>query len=152
MRIRRAVENEAADLTALAIASKAHWPYTTAQIEAWKNDLTISPEMIAFFPAYVAEVESRVAGFFVLIPATPHWLLEHFWVSPSFMGRGIGRALLSHAIKLTADAGVNALSIDADPYAENFYLAFGAQHVGTIPAPIEGEPDRVRPQFIITAQ
>jgi GNAT superfamily N-acetyltransferase len=150
MHIRRARESEAADLSALAIASKAYWPYRAEQIEAWRSDLTISSEMIASFHTYVAEVESNIAGFFLLIPVSPHWILEHFWVSPASMGRGIGRALISHAIKLAADAGVAALAIDADPYAEDFYLAFGAQRVGKISAPIEGAPDRVRPQLLFT--
>lgn len=150
MHIRRARESEAADLSALAMASKAYWPYTAEQIKAWGSDLTISSEMIASFHTYVAEVESNIAGFFLLIPASPHWALEHFWVSPASMGRGIGRALLSHAIKLTASAGVATLAIDADPCAEAFYLACGAQRVGSISAPIDGAPDRVRPQLILS--
>jgi GNAT superfamily N-acetyltransferase len=150
MRIRRAHESEAADLSALAIASKAYWPYRAEQIETWISDLKISSEMIASFHTYVAEVESNVAGFYLLIPASPQWILEHFWVSPACMGRGVGRALLSHAKKLTTDAGVAALAIDADPYAEEFYLACGAQCVGTISAPIEGAPDRIRPQLVLS--
>ncbi len=152
MHIRRARESEAADLSTLAIASKAYWPYSAEQIEAWRSDLTISSEMIASFHTYVAEIEENIAGFFILIPASPHWALEHFWVSPACMGRGTGRALISHAIKLAAEAGVAALAIDADPYAEEFYLAFGAQRVGTIPAPIEGVPDRARPQLVLSTQ
>ncbi len=152
MHIRRARESEAADLSALAMASKAYWPYSAEQIEAWRSDLTISSEMIASSHAYVAEVEANIAGFFLLVPASPHWALEHFWVSPASMGRGIGRALISNAIKLTADAGVAALVIDADPYAEQFYLAIGAHRVGTISAPIEGVPDRVRPQLVLCTQ
>jgi ribosomal protein S18 acetylase RimI-like enzyme len=150
MNIRRARESEAADLSALAVASKAYWPYSAEQIEAWRSDLTISSEMIASFHTYVAEAEANIAGFFILIPASPHWALEHFWVSPASMGRSIGRALISHAIKLTADAGVATIAIDADPHAEQFYLAIGAQRTGTISAPIEGIPDRVRPQLLLS--
>ena len=39
------------------------------------------------------------------------------------------------------------LTIDADPNAELFYLAYGAIRTGTIAAPIEGVPDRVRSQL-----
>jgi hypothetical protein len=39
------------------------------------------------------------------------------------------------------------LRVDADPHAERFYLACGAVSIGTVAAPIAGQPDRVRPQF-----
>jgi hypothetical protein len=48
-----------------------------------------------------------------------------------------------------AVAGGNALAIDADPNAEAFYLAKGARRIGEIAAPIEGHPDRVRPQMLL---
>lgn len=80
------------------------------------------------------EVEARIVGFFMLVPPFPEWKLEHFWISPSSMGR----ALPSYAA---------ALAIDADPNAEGFYLACGAERVGSIIAPIEGAPNRERPRL-----
>jgi hypothetical protein len=43
--------------------------------------------------------------------------------------------------------GASGLLIDADPNAELFYIACGATRFGEIPAPITGQPDRVRPQL-----
>ena len=68
------------------------------------------------------------------------------------MGRGVGRALLSHAARLAAEAGASALAIDADPNAEQFYLAFGAERVGSLAAQIEGAPGRERPQLLLTTE
>lgn len=149
MHIRRAQESEAPVLTAFALASKAYWGYSDSQLAAWQDELTVSPKVISTLLTHVAEVESGIAGFFVLRPSLPHWKLEHFWVSPSCMGRGVGRALLSHAVALAAEGGATGLAIDADPNAERFYIACGARRVGSLTAPIEGSPGRERPQLLL---
>ncbi len=152
MQIRRAHESEAQHLSSIAFESKAHWTYSSSQLAAWRDDLTVSPDAVSSCPTYVAELEGRVVGFFMLVPSSPNWRLEHFWVSPSSMGRGVGRALLSHAARLAAEAGAPALAIDADPNAEQFYLAFGAERVGSLAAQIEGAPGRERPQLLLTTE
>jgi GNAT superfamily N-acetyltransferase len=152
MHMRRAHESEAPVLSAIAFESKAYWPYSGVQLVAWRDALTISPSTVSSFPTYVAEVEARVAGFFVLVPSSLHWKLEHFWVSPSSLGHGVGRALLSHASRLAAEGGATALTIDTNPNAERFYLACGAQRVGSLAAPIEGSPGRERPQLVLATK
>ena len=152
MQIRRARENEVSQLSALAFESKASWGYSAAQMDEWREQLTVSRAAVVSRPSYVAELETAVAGFYVLAPAKPFWELDHFWVSPRHMGIGVGRALLAHAATRVAAGGANALAIDADPNAEPFYLACGAKRVGTLAAPIAGSPDRVRPQLLLAAR
>lgn len=149
MLIRRAEEQDASALSAIAMAAKAHWPYTAAQLEAWRDDLTISAELIASAPTYVAELEGEIAGFYSLIHEGQTWSLEHLWVAPDQMRRGIGRALLSHAMDFAARSGAASIAVDADPYAEPFYIACGARRVGAITAPVEGDPARQRPQLLL---
>ena len=43
-----------------------------------------------------------------------NWRVEHFWVLPAAMGRGIGRAMLKYAVGIAAQGGTIALEIDAD--------------------------------------
>ncbi len=152
MLIRRAVESESNTLSALARAAKAFWPYTAAQLAAWRDDLQISAALIASSPTYVAELEGEIGGFYSLIQESRTWNLEHLWVAPDRMRRGIGRALLAHAMEVAAQGGAASLAIDADPYAEPFYLACGARRVGAIPAPIEGQPGRERPQLLLATR
>ena len=147
MDIRRARPGEAALLGDIALHAKSHWPYCAEQIAAWRSDLAVTPEQISSCPTCVAQIDAIVAGFYMLEPRQADWTLEHLWVLPDYMGRGIGRALLSHARGVATAAGAEALTIDADPYAEPFYLACGAIRVGTVAAPINGAPDRVRPQM-----
>ena len=149
MKIRRAAESEAGALSAIAMEAKAHWSYPAAQLEAWRKDLTITAAAIAASPAYVLELDDKLAGFYALGTPGSAWTLEHFWVRPEFMGRGVGRCLLSHAAGLAAQNGVATLAIDADPNAEAFYLANGARQVGEVAAPIDGQPGRMRPQLLL---
>ena len=149
MEIRRADEDEAAALTALACVSKAHWPYPAEQIEAWRSDLTISAEQIAAHPTFVAEAGGEIAGFYQLLAEQVTWVLEHLWVLPEHRGKGVGRTLIQHAMNMARERGANGISIDADPYAEAFYKACGAETIGAKAAPLEDMPNRVRPQMIL---
>ena len=153
--LRPARAGEAAALSALAFASKSHWPYTAAQLALWPDDLSLSEADVQDGTVSVAELPGQAApaGWMRLLPAPPAmpdpWVLEHFWVAPAAMGQGVGKALLAQAVALARAGGASALSIDADPYAEAFYLAQGAQRVGVVAAPLEAQLERVRPQLLL---
>ena len=134
-------------LDAIAHAAKAHWGYSAAQLQAWQADLAVPPGSLATDPLCVAEEGGEPVGFIQIATHTQPWELSAMWVSPGHMGRGVGRALMAWARQCAADAGQAMLAIDADPNAEAFYKACGAVRVGEVPAPIDGQPDRVRPQL-----
>ncbi len=145
--IRRAVPGEAAVLSNIARASKSYWGYSSQQIELWRDDLSFTVRSIEAHATFVAEVDDVQVGVVQINTTTEPWDLEALWVHPDSIGRGIGKALLGKALTMARGAGQGALSIDPDPYAEAFYLAFGAVRVGERPAPIAGEADRVRPKL-----
>ena len=147
MEIRPAAENEAQLLSALALRAKAHWGYPREALEGWRSQLAISAEQIRGKPTFVAVVRGEVAGFCSLLRSRAACELDNLWVAPEFMHRGIGRALLHHALETAARAGAAELTVDADPNAEAFYLECGAIRRGQVPAPIPGHPGRVRPQL-----
>lgn len=148
-RIRRARAGEAAALSALAFASKAHWGYPAAVLERWRAELTVTPAELVALEAWVAEVDGRAAGFAVLEPGRPHATLQHLWVAPERIGTGIGRALMGQVLRRAHRLGARALEVDADPNAEPFYVACGGRRIGTLAAPIDGAPGRVRPQLLL---
>jgi GNAT superfamily N-acetyltransferase len=152
MHIRRAIETEHRTLSAIAVQAKAHWRYSAAQLEAWRDDLAVSPDAIEQWPTYVVEVEGQIAGFYMLMMNGETWWLEHLWVMTAQMGRGLGRALVAHAAGVAAQQGAATIAIDADPNAESCYLACGATRVGAIAAPIEGSPSRQRPQLVLATK
>src|SRR5260370_14767770 len=49
-----------------------------------------------------------------LVPSTQSWKLDHLWVLPQFMDRGIGRALVAHALETAARGGASCVIVDAD--------------------------------------
>ena len=147
MNIRPAQEHEAEALSALALKAKAYWGYSADMIESWRQELRVSSNTIASRPTFVAEVGDEIAGFYSLVPSSHSCKLDHLWVLPQFMDRGIGRALVAHALETALRGGASCVTVDADPNAESFYLACGANRSGEVPAPIPGQPKRVRPQL-----
>jgi GNAT superfamily N-acetyltransferase len=134
-------------LNRLARESKAHWGYTEAQLDRWAGDLTTRPDTLATWPTVVAVADGQLAGFAQVDPTREPWDLVSLWIRPAFMGRRIGATLLREVRALARRAGVQAIHIDADPNALGFYRACGAIEIGAVPAPIEGQPSRVRPQL-----
>jgi ribosomal protein S18 acetylase RimI-like enzyme len=147
LKIRRASESEAGLLSELAAQAKAHWGYSAAALADWTPQLTLSTTDIRARPVFVAIVDDDVAGFYSLAPADTSWELDNLWVLPRFMQRGVGRALLVHALETASSQGAVEVAVDSDPNAEGFYVACGAVRRGEVPAPIEGMPERVRPQL-----
>jgi ribosomal protein S18 acetylase RimI-like enzyme len=147
MIIRAALEAEAPALSSLAMRSKAHWGYSTEALEQWRAQLAVSSADVRTKSVFVATLGTEVVGFYSLSPSQTSWELDNLWVLPEFMHRGIGRALLEHALATASRGGAREVTVDADPNAESFYLEHGAIRRGEVPAPIAGRPQRVRPQL-----
>ena len=134
----RAKAEDAEILTEIAHAAKRHWRYPENWIEAWRDILTMRPEFIAANIACVAVENERAVGFYILTkePDGPH--LDHLWVLPDSMGRGIGRALFEHAAAQARQSGSGSIRIEADPNSEAFYKRMGAVRVGTASSEVCG--------------
>lgn len=149
--IRKAAESEAAELTDLAIRSKAHWGYSAEFMEACRAELSVSPEEISNSDTRyrVCELGERIVGFYALerISALQYELAALF-VDPKYIGQGFGRLLMDHACALLQGLGADALLIQGDPNAERFYLAAGAERVGVRES--ESIPGRLLPEFRLT--
>jgi ribosomal protein S18 acetylase RimI-like enzyme len=139
MQIVRAKPEDAATLTDIAHAAKRHWGYPESWIAAWRDILTMRPEFIAANPAYCAVESDRPIGFYVLTTERDGMHLDHLWILPAAMRRGIGRALFQHAAGQAQNRGFDSIKIEADPNAEGFYRRMGAKRVGTSVSQIEGE-------------
>ena len=152
--IRRARPDEAAALSEVARAAKRHWGYPPEWMLEWREALTITPAVIAERPVYVAEAAddvpvAAVDGFYALLLDAPTAVLEHLWVRPPSIGRGVGRALLDHARERASAGGASELRIDSDPHAEGFCLRMGARRVGEIRADV-GDTARQLPRLVLT--
>ena len=127
-------------LTEIAHAAKRHWGYPETWIAAWRDILTMRPQFIAKNISFCAIEQDRLIGFYVLTTLEDGIHLDHLWILPRAMGRGIGRALFEHAVAEATSAGAPCIKIEADPNAESFYKRMGAVRVGTSISQVEGRP------------
>ncbi|MEP6922797.1 MAG: GNAT family N-acetyltransferase, partial [bacterium] len=99
MKIRAATIQEAPALTEIAHDAKRHWGYPEHWIQHWQADLTISPEFIGNNHVYVAEDGGELTGFYALIVRDNKAELEHMWVAPKHIGKGVGKELFLNAME-----------------------------------------------------
>ena len=126
---------DAATISALALRSKAYWGYSNEFIEQCRAELTYSPEQlkIARFRFRQAKLNGKTVGFYCLKQIScDQFEIEALFVEPEYIGKGVGKTLLSHAIEWLRSIDVKQLLIASDPHAEIFYLQCGAKHVGSI--------------------
>jgi GNAT superfamily N-acetyltransferase len=148
-RIRPARPAEAEHLSALAIRSKAHWGYDAAFMAACVPALTVNAEWIGSPGLHyvVAEDDTgTVVGFasLRLDAADPRAAeLTSLFVEPRAIGQGYGWRLWQHAMAMARALGVRRVRIEADPFAERFYLRQGAVRIGETPS--DAIPGRVIP-------
>ena len=140
-------------LTVIAHAAKRHWGYPEEWLGRWADTLTLTPEYIATYPTFMARTPDGIVGFYALIleplgrprrPAGAPALssdaqLDHLWVLPAAMGRGIGRKLFEHAESCARENGATRLWVESDPHAEPFYRHLGMTVFGRTPAPMDDQ-------------
>lgn len=139
--------SEVQALSALALRSKAHWGYPADWLQEWGPQLTLSRIDLENREVFVARGSDQPVGFYCLAFGD-RAALEHLWMDPRFMGRGLGRRLLEHAVARTALRGYPTLQVDADPHAESFYVRMGAVRMGWVHAPVAGTA-RLLPRLVI---
>jgi ribosomal protein S18 acetylase RimI-like enzyme len=134
--IRRARPADAGRLSRLAMASKRDWGYSRQWLEAWAAQLTVTPDYVQSHAVYLLRTGNRLSGFYALVQGPRFWELDHFWIHPDAMGRGLGRRLLRHAVRHLRRHGARRLRIAADPNAVGFYQRMGANRIGSVAAPV----------------
>jgi GNAT superfamily N-acetyltransferase len=137
MKTARALPQDAGELTAIAHAAKRHWGYPEDWISRWEGVLTLTPEYIAANPTHVALEDGRIVGFCSVVLHGNEARLEHLWVLPPAVNKGIGRSLFELAEGLAREAGADRLTVESDPNAEEFYVRMGAARYGRVPAAMD---------------
>lgn len=147
--IRRADRSEASALTEIAHAAKRYWGYSEELIRLWSDGLTLTPQYVEQNEVYIALQGKRIVGVYALIGDGPERELEHFWIHPDFMAKGIGKRLFCHALEKATASGARNVKIVSDPNAEGFYLKMGARRAGEVPSMPEG---RTLPLLVTDAE
>jgi N-acetylglutamate synthase-like GNAT family acetyltransferase len=143
--IRRALPCEAANLSALALRSKALWGYDAVFMEACRAPLTVDPEAIAKCPFYVLDEGGTITGFYGLSGQPPRGEIEFLFVDPESVRSGRGQRLARHFLALARRLGFEEIDVSADPFAEGFYVAMGALRIAEVPS--DAIPNRLVPRL-----
>jgi GNAT superfamily N-acetyltransferase len=147
--LRNPEPHEAAALTDLCLRSKAVWGYDERFMEACRRELTFAPADIRSPGIQVAVVNGRLIGVGV-VEVTPGGEiadLAKLFVEPTKLRAGAGRQIFKWAKAAARANGANALVIDADPHAANFYRKMGAVDDGVVPSTTI--PGRSLPRLVI---
>jgi GNAT superfamily N-acetyltransferase len=142
--ITRATPDQAEILTEIALAAKRHWGYPDGWIQLWSPTLTITPDFIESHETYVAWMDEQPAGFYAVSQDGEKASVEHLWISPEYIGKGIGAALFKHMLARCKELKARVLNIESDPNAQGFYERMGARKVGEKVGEVDGKP-RVLP-------
>ena len=138
--IRRAIPKDAAVLSRMALAAKAHWGYPERWMELWKPQLTFSPEYFENNESWVAEREHSPIAFYTLLDREENAWIENLWVSPEDIGQGVGKKLFSHAVEVARQRGYKRIQLEADPNAMGFYEKMGMRKIGERHSAVEDQP------------
>jgi GNAT superfamily N-acetyltransferase len=109
------------------------------QIEAWRDELTITAEQIATGNVYYLRLNERIAGYYFYRALTDKTVeLSNLFVAPAHIRKGVGRTLLHDFLDRAATEGFRRVTLNADPHAEWFYARHGFAVVGQHPSSIPG--------------
>ncbi len=133
--LRPAEHGEAADISALALRSKAHWGYDDQFMADCVDELTWSGIDVSSGTCWVAAgADGTLLGFCELYLVDGRLEVDALYVDPPAMGRGVGKTLWLHAEDVARKLGARAIGLDADPHAVEFYEQMGARIVGESPS------------------
>lgn len=148
LHIRRAEITEEYALTKLSLESKHYWNYPKEYFHIFEKELTLTAEYIINNLVYLAEYENKIIGYFSIVnvkedyiagkvPIKKGFWLEHIFIRPGFIRRGIGSLLMAYAKSICSEKGISALNIFSDPNARGFYETLGANYKGEYLSGIE---------------
>ena len=131
MNIKPVKVEDAEALTNIALAAKQHWKYPKEWLELWKEGLTITTKFIEENNLYKAVEGTTIIGFCAIIYHADKAEIEHCWVLPSSIGKGIGKRLLDYAFEQILENNFHIVEVVSDPNAIGFYQKIGFQQIGT---------------------
>ena len=122
VRVARAADEER--LRELTFESKAHWGYDRDLVRSWADGLSFPGDC----ERWVAEADGELLAWAGLTPpADGIAVLDHLWVDPAAMGRGLGSRLFRLTADCARELGAERLEWSAEPNAVGFYEKLGGR-------------------------
>ena len=130
--IRDAYETDSRELGEIALAAKKTWDYPDSWYELWDETLGITENFITTNKVVVATINEKPAGFAAVRVNSRVADLEHMWVLPEYMNKGLGTALFREIVDFCRAIDVRKLRIESDPNATGFYKKMGGRQIGYV--------------------
>ncbi len=130
----------------LLIESKSYWGYTTEQLEYWRGIVKFEASYIENNTVKVISLNSKIIGFFA-IKRGENDELDHLWLLPEAIGKGIGNIAFDEILVHCKQQGISSFLITSDPDAEGFYINRGAIRVAQVMSEAQ---NRMLPQLKYT--
>jgi GNAT superfamily N-acetyltransferase len=157
--LRKAKTVESQTLTRISFSSKSYWGYPTEYFDIWNDELTITHKYIEENTVYVYEIKNKILGYYSIVELKEDFeaskivmhkgfWLEHMFLLPGYIGRGIGTKMFTHIREICLLKGILKLGILADPNAKGFYEKMGCQYLDEFPSTI---PNRTTPWLELRA-
>jgi N-acetylglutamate synthase-like GNAT family acetyltransferase len=122
--VRPATEADHERLRELTFESKAHWGYEHDLVRSWTDGLDFGSAQ----ERWVAELDGEIVAWAALIPPSDGTaVLDHLWVAPGKMGRGLGTRLFELAAARARELGAKRLEWGAEPNSVGFYEKVGGR-------------------------
>jgi GNAT superfamily N-acetyltransferase len=141
--VRTGVAHERAALEDLQRRSLLRWDDYRPYLLANPDIVELPLSQLQTGRVRVAEHDSQLAGFAVLLLKGGCCELDGLFVEPDLWGMGIGRALVTDALARARTAGAEAIEANANPRVESFYQRLGFAVTGKSETPF-GPAHRMR--------
>jgi N-acetylglutamate synthase-like GNAT family acetyltransferase len=122
--VRPATQADHERLRELTFESKAHWGYGHDIVREWTDGLRFEDDQ----ERWLAETDGAIVAWAGLIPPTEGVaVLDHLWVAPRAMGRGLGTRLFELAAARARELGAERVEWGAEPNSVGFYERLGGR-------------------------
>ncbi len=126
IKIKKAQIDDADALTQLAVASEATWGFDEEFMNLFELLYAVTPDFIASQLVYELYDDEELIGFFGIVKEELVSILEFFYISADFIGRGFGKKLWLELIKICKENKISVLEFVTSPEAMPFYVKQGA--------------------------
>src|SRR5438552_828188 len=101
-------------------------------MQQWKEELEISVDYIIKNEVVKVLYDGQLIGFYALKfdNASQCYEIDHLWLLPEFMGKGFGKQIFEHILKMLAVKGQRKAILESDPNAAGFYKKMNGKIIG----------------------
>jgi len=138
MIIEKAIPEDHQLLTEITKKSKAYWNYSEDLLLAWDEALTITQDYLNTHPVYKLVIDEKTVGYYSYQIEEQAIKLDNLFLLPQYIGKGMGRYLMNDFLNRIQKLNYQRIYLDAEPYAEGFYIKHGFKTISSFETAIKG--------------